>query len=361
MTYVRWEGDLTGRHSLAFVNRAIVQGLLKARIRVEASPQPAGPYKLPANVRVAETPGAVDVTVRHGWPPNLSPRHQGKLVFWQPWEYGAVPRSWASFAIETADEVWCYTRYVRECYEDAGVAADKLKVVPLGVDLASFNLSGKTIALPEAGCTFLFVGGTIPRKGIDVLLQGYVEAFSHRDDVLLVVKGFGSQSFYKGSGITDLVEALERARPVAPRLLYIENDMTDSDLAALYRSCDVLVHPYRGEGYGLPVAEALACGKPVITTRGGSTDDFVPADASWQVAATRTTLRPEVLGIPEPAGEAYWLEPDLQSLIASLREAADQPEVRAAKAKAARMQRNQLAWHAGCAAAVERIRSLAQQ
>jgi hypothetical protein len=54
VTTVRWEGDLTGRHSLAVVNRAIVNGLSKAGIRIELPPQAAGPYKLSPKWKVRE-------------------------------------------------------------------------------------------------------------------------------------------------------------------------------------------------------------------------------------------------------------------------------------------------------------------
>lgn len=358
MTSVRWEGDLTGRHSLAFVNRALVLGLLRNGIKVETCNQPDGPYRLPDRVKVREESSNVDVTVRHAWPPRLVGDHRGKLVFFQPWEYGAVPRDWALFASHVADEVWCYTNFVRDCYIESAVAPTKCKVVPLGVDLRLYHHAGKPFALPEANCTFLFVGGTIPRKGIDVLLRGYVEAFENRDDVLLVIKGFGSGSFYRGTSISDLVDAIQRARPVAPRVLYIENDLNDAEVAALYRAADVLVHPYRGEGYGLPVAEALACGTPVVVTAGGATEDFVPDAASWKVKSEKTILRPEVLGLPQPAGQAHWLEPDHASLVAALRDAAADTTRRTEAARAARMYRNELSWQAGVDAAVERIRHL---
>ena len=359
VTTVRWEGDLTGRHSLAVVNRAIVNGLSKAGIRIELSPQTAGPYKLSPKWKVRDTPGDVDVTVRHGWPPNLDRDHRGKLVLWQPWEYGAIPREWAAFVNDVADEAWCYGTTVQRFYEEGGVAPEKVHTVPLGVDLATFHHAGKRIELPPAACTFLFVGGTLHRKGIDVLLQAWCDAFPHRDDVLLVIKGFGSKSFYANSSFDAMIAEVQRNRPLAPPLLYVDADVSDDELASLYRSCDVLVHPYRGEGFGLTAAEALACGTPVMVTQGGSTDDFVPADASWQIPSTRTVLDPKVVGLPETDGEAYWLEPDRGALVAAMREAAADTEARTLAAKAARVHRDSLSWKAGIDAAIQRVRVLA--
>ena len=54
----------------------------------------------------------------------------------------------------------------------------------------------------------------------------------------------------------------------------------------LYRSCDVLVHPYRGEGFGLPIAEAMASGLPVIVTGYGACLDFCDEDNALLVPAT---------------------------------------------------------------------------
>ena len=106
--------------------------------------------------------------MRHGWPPNLDRDHRGKLVLWQPWEYGAIPREWAAFVNDVADEAWCYGTTVQRFYEEGGVAPEKVHTVPLGVDLATFHHAGKRIELPPAACTFVFVGGTLHRKGIDV-------------------------------------------------------------------------------------------------------------------------------------------------------------------------------------------------
>ena len=66
-----------------------------------------------------------------------------------------------------------------------------------------------------ADCMFLFVGGTIRRKGADVLLQAYAEAFSDDDDVTLVFKETGASSFYRHNNLLPKVQRMAR-RPGAP-------------------------------------------------------------------------------------------------------------------------------------------------
>ena len=71
--------------------------------------------------------------VRHQWPPKLEPPPQGRWVLMQPWEFGSLPKAWLP-ALRQVDEVWAYSRSVRDCYLDAGMPADRVHVVPLGVD-----------------------------------------------------------------------------------------------------------------------------------------------------------------------------------------------------------------------------------
>jgi glycosyltransferase involved in cell wall biosynthesis len=113
---------------------------------------------------------------------------------------------------------------------------------------------------------FLFVGGTIFRKGIDVLLAAFERAFKPGDDVGLVIKDMGAQSFYRGqTAEKQVAEMRERGYQVE----YIDRELTEQEMARLYPACDCLVHPFRGEGFALPVVEAMACGLPVIITGAG--------------------------------------------------------------------------------------------
>src|SRR5581483_3106462 len=97
-------------------------------------------------------------------------------------------------------------------------------VVPNGVDLDRFRPDGPAHPLPPAATTFLYVGGTIWRKGVDLLLAAYADAFTEADDVLLVVKSFGSGTSYRQGSADAEVEAFAQ-RPGAPRLLLLRDDL----------------------------------------------------------------------------------------------------------------------------------------
>ena len=67
------------------------------------------------------------------------------------------------------------------------------------------------------------------------------------------------------------------ADPAAPEIVYIDSSLTSDEMTALYRSCHCLVHPYRGEGFGLPIAEAMASGLAVIVHRVWRSSGFLPS------------------------------------------------------------------------------------
>jgi hypothetical protein len=105
--------------------------------------------------------------------------------------------------------------------------------------------------------------------------------------------------------------------------VYIDQELPERELAGLYTACDCLVHPYRGEGFGLPVLEAMACALPVICTGGGSTDDFATDEFVHRIPASREFLGNEVSGL-KLDHRGWWLSPDPEALCLALRQAVEQ-------------------------------------
>jgi glycosyltransferase involved in cell wall biosynthesis len=170
-----------------------------------------------------------------------------------------------------------HSGWVREHAVGSGIPRDRVRVIPLGIDPQMFTPVGKRYELAtRARVKFLFVGATVQRKGFDILLNAYGQAFGANDEVCLVVKDHTRDVFYRGISSRARIDEFKRTRG-APELIYIDEYLPDEELASLYRACDFAVFPYRAEGFALPVLEALACGVPPIVPRFGACLDYCTA------------------------------------------------------------------------------------
>jgi len=327
-----WRGDFGSVHSLAVVNDGTVDALEVAGTAVE----------LVATEAPASSSDAVGVASH--WPPRFEAPSAGPFVLYQAWEFGRIPQSWLEEIRLKVDEVWVHSEPTRQAYLHSGVPEELVHVVPGGVDLERFQRTGPTWPIEtDKSTVFMFVGGVIYRKGVDVLLNAYGRAFTADDDVCLVLKGFGARGVYRGSTGDKMIEDFQ-SRPGYPELVFLNDDVPYESVPALYRAADVLVQPYRGEGFCLPALEALACGRPVIVTDGGSTDDFVGRECGWRIPSRHVPLYDGALPAAyDPGPDAFLLEPDVDALVAALREAAD-PAARAARAEHARPHAERLSW-----------------
>ena len=324
------EGSFLDLGSLSHVNRSLIQGLnQEPRFRAiavstdAASAKSASPDLKGWAQRVQRrSPSDTAITLRHAWPPDWRRPEHGAWVLIQPWEFGSIPAEWAEKA-QAVDEIWCPSRYVRSLYLQAGIPREKLRVLPNGYNPAvHYPGAVPTPIATSKRFKFLFVGGTIARKGSNLLLETFLKTFRRSDDVCLVIKDFGGKSAYQGQTLSERIQAAQ-ADPAAPEIVYIDQELPERELAGLYTACDCLVHPYRGEGFGLPVLEAMACALPVICTGGGSTDDFATDEFTHRIPASREFVGNEVSGI-KLDHRGWWLSPDPEALCLALRQAVEQ-------------------------------------
>ena len=363
---VRWEGSQFVNHSLALVNREICIELAK-RDDIELSlipyePDEFGVEKDPERFDMirkrmnAPLSAAADFHVRHQWPPNFTPPPEGHWIIIQPWEFGALPKDWVGPMETLVDELWVPSNYVRDVYVSSGISASKVFVVPNGVNYHQFNPAVSEYELDiQKRFKFLFVGGTIGRKGIDILLSAYTETFTSKDDVCLVIKDMGGESFYRGQNASQMIGDIKKD-PASPEILYLTGTLKHEEIAGLYTACNCLVHPYRGEGFGLPVAEAMACGLPVIVTKGGACDDFCTAEYAYLIDST---VRPVHLNNYVLSAPAWLLEPDKSQLIEMLKFVYQHPnKAREKGAIAARQIRKKIDWKMSADQIRDRLKSL---
>ena len=356
---VDWIGSFLDAGSLSHVNRELTKALAGSvtlnRVNTGAETSPS--FKSLAS-ELAKAPVAdATVTVRHAWPPNWSRPKSGKLVVVQPWEFGSLPEQWVK-DLANVDEAWVPSEYVRNVYVDSGVPASKVFVVPNGVDTTKFNPQAAPIKLPtNKKFKFLFVGGTILRKGPDVLLKAYLDAFTATDDVCLVIKDFGGKTVYAGQTFEEKIRAAQ-AKPNAPEILYLNNELAPEELPGLYRACDCLVLPYRGEGYGLPVVEAMACGLPVMVTASGATDDFVRDEFAFRLPSQRQIFGNEISGL-KLVKPGWLLEPNGDVLAQHMKWLAAHPEdARERGHRASEHAKNFCSWENAAKIALGRIEAL---
>lgn len=225
-------------------------------------------------------------------------------------EVDGVPLEWVRQA-NRMHEVWVPSTFNRDTFARAGVRVP-IRVMPLGVDSDHFNptIRGRRFG-PQF--TFLSVFEWGERKGIELLFRAFLRAFHPREDVLLVCK------ITNRDGSIDVPHELQKlgagSRPHQIRILYNQN-FSHYLMGSLYRSVDCFVLPTRGEGWGMPILEAMACGLPVIATDWSAPRDFLTPEVGYPLRVRG--LVPARAKCPYYHGFA-WAEPDEEHLVYLLR------------------------------------------
>jgi len=363
---VVWEGSQFVYHSFGLVNREMCMNLIdsgrcnlsiKLYEKHEFKPEKDEKrYKKLEKYFGKKISGRPDFWIRHMWPPDFSKPDARYTIIMQPWEYGSIPADWLEPMNTMTDEIWVPSSFVKKCYEESGVNPEKIFVIHNGVNTDIFTPDVKPMKLKTGkSFKFIFVGGTIWRKGIDILLKVYSSLFTAEDDVCLVIKDMGIDTFYKGQNAEKLIEDIKKDKN-SPEILYLEDMYPEKQIAALYKACNCLVHPFRGEGFGLPVAEAMACGLPVIVTGGGACDDFCTKETAYMLPAEKREV-----DIREKLVNNGWvLEPDAGDLAVWMKEVIDDYEISIDKGrKAAEYIRKNLTWQHTVERILERFNSVA--
>ena len=207
---------------------------------------------------------------------------------------------------------------------DYGFPAEKIHVIPLGVDAAAFQplnpaeraISRANLGIKDHETVFLNVGVAVWNKGIDILLRAFAALRARNRNVRLILKdqrdvyGFSVERMIQTVSLTcpDLLDA-----DTIGAISVIPGNLDRAQLRLLYGLADCYVSPYRAEGFNLPVIEAIACNTPAVVTRGGATDDFCDDNVAIRIPGL-----PGTVNDPSAPAPGRYIEPDLPALIAAM-------------------------------------------
>jgi teichuronic acid biosynthesis glycosyltransferase TuaC len=150
----------------------------------------------------------------------------------------------------------------------------KIEIIPNGVDTSLFTPGEKRTACEKLGFDpdrprVIFIGNFLPIKGIEYLIGSFPEVQYFHPECELVLVG-ASPDGKDSAAYTNQI----RARGIQKRVR-IQGKVPKSNLPDWIRASDVLVLPSIREGFGIVAIEALACGKPVVSTYSGGPEEIV--------------------------------------------------------------------------------------
>jgi len=232
------------------------------------------------------------------------------------WETTLLPAAWVPL-INAYDQVWCATEWQRDVYLASGIREELLRVVPFALDPALYG--AQVPREPDGRTVFGSMFQWSERKDPSGLISSFVRAFPRGERVVLRLKSYeGDRPTTSVAAKVDAVVKALRVR-TPPSIEVISSAMDGADVAAFYRSIDCYVSAHRGEGFGLPIAEALLSGRPVIATGWSAPAEY----ASGLFRSVKHTLKPPhgMDWQPFYTADQRWAQADHEDLARAMREA----------------------------------------
>jgi len=257
-------------------------------------------------------PDAVSIRLSIAEPWEMSQFYGKKRIGYTVFETSRIPESWVRM-LNYMDQAWTVSHWGKEVMMASGVREEIIKVVPEGVDAKKFTPDGpKLDILKTPTFKFLAVGKWEPRKAQDILCRAFAEEFKKDENVelYLLCHNVFIHNF-------DIVRELWKLNlpehpPIKPLPV-----LSDKDLQALYRSVHCFVAPSKGEGWNLPLCEAMATGLPCIATFcSGHTEYLTKKNA---ILLTNLEAEEAVDLRWQRYLRGYWYKPDIKELKEKMR------------------------------------------
>jgi glycosyltransferase involved in cell wall biosynthesis len=245
------------------------------------------------------------------------------------YETTRFPEEWKDFT-KSVDKIAVPCTWNQEIFKNAlnrkiyllphlsqfnGIPVDYTKTMEL------FNVNKSTFM-------FLTVATWERRKNLEQLVHSFCKAFSSKDDVVLFVKTSKNNiasrrtkwNLNKYLETTDItIKRLLRFKVNHPRIILINDVLSEYEMQALYSRADAYVTLTHGEGWGFGCYESAWYGKPIIATGFGGYLDYLKTDNSYLVPYKLTKYKPNYWDTYDRSSHQY-AQPELNTAIDMMRD-----------------------------------------
>ncbi len=320
---IQIEGAFDSSYSLAIVNRELAKAFKRDNYLVKLySTEGFGDFKpnrdfLNRDREIKELYqnrlSKIDITIRNLYPPRTDNIVGVERVIGPyGWEESQFPEEWVELFNSRLTHLFCMSNFVKDVMVNSGVTIP-ISVTGLGVEHI-LEIKPKFYYNLPKGFKFLHISSAFPRKGVDILLKLFNEL---NLESTLIIKTFPNPHNSIKEQIRELKFKLKEEigkeiflyEKENMKIFLINRDISQAEINYLYQNSNLLIAPSRGEGFGLPMAEAMLFNLPVITTNYGGAVDFCNNENSYLIdfkfAKAETHFNLE---------NSIWVEPKEKSL-----------------------------------------------
>lgn len=314
---IKFNGGLYGNEALCYQGREIVKQLAKYHQICIDGLAVKGYWRKFYNT----FEGPEDVYLMNGHVtslPELAKKHK-KIISITQFETN-LPDDWVkSLNIPEVKQIWVTSEFAKQIILDSGVNKP-VKVIYLGIH-KKFKKIPVNMFPKDKSFKFLNISaphclGTKDRKGLDILIKAFKIAFGDNPNFTLFLKINTIYADEYNRRLNKRFDLFKYVKSLIPKgykpgnIAIMEGYLNVEQVNNLYNSVHCGVFPFRGEGFGLPIAELGKIGRPVIFTNYSAPTEF----ADLRLAIKVKEMAPLDYNI-YPYEDKLFAEPDLDHLI----------------------------------------------
>lgn len=241
-----------------------------------------------------------------------------RIIGYWAWELPVAPRDWRH-GLPFVNDVWALSSFTAEALRPLVGYLPPVLYIPCALDAAGYTPRKRQKDDPFSVLMIFNVASSVARKNPFAAIRAFKLAFGEDARTRLIVKLANAEA---SPGFMTL---LAREIDGSANVEVIDKVMTAMDIANLYTSCDALISLHRAEGFGLPMAEAMARGIAVVGTDWSGSADFLNERTGIPIPYTLVPAQDPQATYDQP--DICWAEADVPEAARALVRLRNNPDL----------------------------------